>query len=174
MYNENGICWNVTKWTTVIWLGTPEVTSNFQTFFMKVNERPSSWVSRRKTVEGRESFQAYYDEGRMNACIERDCNRSDMQLQRSVPTFPSLSFYVSLFFRWPLVQCVLRFCLRLEAYVWQRKAFLKMSPRKRDIYFVKIELISFKLDDVVFLTAKIYLERVLHLVALLCLYRFQI
>ena len=51
---------------------------------------------------------------------------------------------------------------------------LKMSPRKRDIYFVKIELISFKLDDVVFLTAKIYLERVLHLVALLCLYRFQI
>ena len=49
-----------------------------------------------------------------------------------------------------------------------------MSPRKRDIYFVKIELISFKLDDVVFLTAKLYLERVLHLVALLCLYRFQI
>ena len=44
MYNENGICWNVTKWVTVIWLGTRAVTGNFQTFFMKVNERLWSWV----------------------------------------------------------------------------------------------------------------------------------
>ena len=86
------ICWNVTKWVTVIWFGTRAVTGNFQTFFMKVNERPWSWVSRRKTVKSRESFQAYYDEGRMNTCIERDCNRSDMQLQRIVPTFPSFLF----------------------------------------------------------------------------------
>ena len=51
--------------------------------------------SRGKTVESGESFQAYYDEGRMNTCIETDCNRSNMQLERGVPTFPSLSFFVS-------------------------------------------------------------------------------
>ena len=46
MYNENGICWNVTKWVTVtvIWIGTRAVTGNFQTFFMKVSERLWSWV----------------------------------------------------------------------------------------------------------------------------------
>ena len=44
MYNEYGICWNVTKWVMVIWLGTRAVTGNFQTFFMKVNERLWSWV----------------------------------------------------------------------------------------------------------------------------------
>ena len=54
------------------------------------------------------------------------------------------------------------------------KAFLKMSTRKRDIYFAKIELISSLLDAVVFLTAKICLERGLHLAALLCLCRSQI
>ena len=66
------------------------------------------------TVENGESFQAYYDEGRMNTCIERDYNRSNMQLQRSVPTFHSLSSFVSFNFFFPVAVGPMRFALLLK------------------------------------------------------------
>ena len=46
-----------------------------------------------------------------------------------------LLFLLIFFFRWPLVQCVLRFCLRLEAYVWQRKSVLgNVTKEKRHLF----------------------------------------
>ena len=42
---KSGICWYLTKSVTVIWLGNQAAIDYFQTFSMKVNERPWSWVT---------------------------------------------------------------------------------------------------------------------------------